>query len=102
MGLLFLKGISIYGHFMPKSMGILFIVAGVFYGIYAITNRKRIIEHKKKQKEHDEQVLICENCKKPRYKHSVNDLICPECHGDLENLGGFYHRHPELKELYGL
>ena len=43
-------------------------------------------------------VLMCPKCVKPFYKKDCQDLICPECQGPLEELSGFYERHPELKD----
>jgi hypothetical protein len=58
--------------------------------------RKKTIEAEKKAKD-DKKVLMCPKCIKPFYKKDCQDLICPECQGPLEELSGFYERHPELK-----
>ncbi len=42
--------------------------------------------------------LMCKTCAKPFYKKDVPNLICPVCHDSLEELEGFYERHPELKK----
>lgn len=57
-----------------------------------------ILALKKKSKELGPEFLICAKCLKPLYKQTVIDNKCPECEGELENLEGFYDRHPELKE----
>ncbi len=41
--------------------------------------------------------LICSNCLEPHAAHTVTALQCPKCGAHLENLGGFYDRHPELR-----
>jgi hypothetical protein len=41
---------------------------------------------------------ICMNCYELISIHTVKKMICPKCTGVLENLGGFYTRHPELAD----
>lgn len=42
--------------------------------------------------------LICYHCRNPIEKKSITENQCPSCGADLEELDGFYDRHPELKE----
>ena len=70
------------------------IILGVFFMWYSF--RKETIEAEKKARD-DKKVLMCPRCIKPFYKKDCQDLICPECQGLLEDLSGFYERHPELK-----
>jgi hypothetical protein len=42
--------------------------------------------------------MMCPKCVKPFGPESVKKNICPTCENDLEELTGFYERHPELKE----
>lgn len=51
----------------------------------------------KKSKENETKVLICPTCNEPFYNIDVPDRRCPNCGGGLEDLNGFYERHPELK-----
>lgn len=57
-----------------------------------------ILALKKKSKEFEPKFLICAKCLKPLHLHAVKNNKCPECEGELENLEGFYDRHPELRE----
>lgn len=42
--------------------------------------------------------VICLNCHSPFIYDSVKSLKCPKCGGSLENLEGFFERHPNLAE----
>ena len=72
------------------------IILGAFF-IWS-SFRKKTIEAYKKAKNENE-VLMCPKCIKPFYKKDCDDLKCPDCHGRLEELSGFYERHPELKNV---
>ena len=71
------------------------IILGAFF-IWS-TFRKKAIEAAKKATD-AKTVLMCPKCVKPFYKKDCQDLICPECQVTLEELSGFYERHPELKD----
>jgi PHP family Zn ribbon phosphoesterase len=60
--------------------------------------RKNLDKEIKKSKQEEENFAICTKCREPLYALSTNDNKCPHCGGELENLNGFYDRHPELKE----
>ncbi|GLI37502.1 hypothetical protein KI811_08235 [Geobacter hydrogenophilus] len=47
------------------------------------------------QKEPD--IVICCNCKEVHEKEKVSDSICQRCGGRLEELEGYYDRHPEQR-----
>lgn len=59
--------------------------------------RKKVIEAEKKFKD-EEKILMCPICIKPFYKKDAQALKCPDCQSPLEDLTGFYERHPELKD----
>jgi hypothetical protein len=42
--------------------------------------------------------LKCLNCNKVFGDKKTSNLLCPNCGGQLEELDGFYDRHPEFKE----
>jgi len=42
--------------------------------------------------------LICSHCRTLIEKKSITENQCPSCGANLEELDGFYERHPELKE----
>lgn len=44
------------------------------------------------------QYVICQRCLAPLSARSVPNLTCPVCGQSLEDLRGFYERHPELKD----
>ncbi len=66
-------------------------ILGIFFIITAIKNKSKFSKEK---------FLICHECKKSFYetdaKEKFNNL-CPVCNVELEELEGFYQRHPELK-----
>jgi hypothetical protein len=41
---------------------------------------------------------ICSECQASFYAKDVHHNRCPECNGTVEDLDGFYQRHPELKD----
>jgi len=53
---------------------------------------------RKKSGEFEDRVLICPKCREPYSKKDVPDERCPRCEVELEDLEGFYERHPELKK----
>ncbi len=44
------------------------------------------------------QTAICLNCREPFAGNKLTSLVCPNCGGTLENVFGFYDRHPELRD----
>ena len=46
----------------------------------------------------EKNVLMCSMCIKPYHKKDCQDLKCPVCQALLEDLSGFYERHPELRK----
>jgi len=42
--------------------------------------------------------LICSECRSVFPAGNVRDAACPKCSGRMEDLKGFYERHPELKD----
>ena len=52
---------------------------------------------RKKAKDYEDKVLICPKCKEPFNKKDVPGERCPRCNVNLEEIEGFYDRHPELK-----
>jgi hypothetical protein len=43
------------------------------------------------------ETVICLSCQSPFNGRELSALICSKCGGTLENLIGFYDRHPELR-----
>jgi len=71
------------------------IILGAFF-IWSSFRKKTIAADKKAKDE--KKVLMCTKCIKPFYKKDCEDLKCPACQAPLEELSGFYERHPELKD----
>ena len=69
-------------------VGWTFIIMGI--GIFVIALRE-------KAKDFEDKFLICPKCKQPFNKKDVLGDRCPKCEVELEDLKGFYERHPELK-----
>lgn len=64
----------------------------VVFGVLIIWSALR-----KKAKDYEDKVLICPKCKEPFNRKDVPGERCPKCEVQLEDLEGFYARHPELK-----
>jgi Uma2 family endonuclease len=43
------------------------------------------------------ETVICSNCKEVIEKEKVPEPICRKCGGRLEEIEGFYDRHPDLR-----
>jgi len=69
--------------------GILLTLLGI--GFLYFTFRKRF-------EESNSDFLICPTCQKPFDPKDIEENQCTTCGTDLENLNGFFERHPELKE----
>ena len=52
---------------------------------------------KKKAQDYEERVLMCPKCIAPFNHSAVPNKNCPDCGTQLENLEGFYERHPDLR-----
>jgi hypothetical protein len=44
------------------------------------------------------ETVICLNCREPFAWKDTEGPSCPNCGGTLEDLRGFYERHPEFKQ----
>ena len=71
------------------------IILGCFF-IWSSFRKKTIVAEKKAKD--DKKILMCSKCIKPLYKRDAPTLRCPDCQNPLEDLSGFYERHPELKD----
>jgi hypothetical protein len=56
-----------------------------------------VIALRTKAKDFEDKSVICPKCKTPFDQKDVPDGRCPKCEVELEDLEGFYKRHPELK-----
>ena len=75
---------------VPKSfMGIVFILVGAVFIVLSITKIDLLYK--------DITVLKCPKCLKIYNKQELKSEKCPHCGADLEQLKGFFERHPDLK-----
>jgi hypothetical protein len=87
---------SLHGFPVPKQTGTFFIIVGIFYIVYFLLNAKRIIADSKNAKKL-EKIVMCPNCRKPVFAKDIPDGKCHKCQIEVENVEGFYDRHPELR-----
>jgi hypothetical protein len=79
----------LHGFPTPKVSNYLMVAFGLIMVILTL---------KKKGKLEDDNIyVICKNCKSIFLTDESPKLICPNCNFKLEELEGFYDRHPELK-----
>jgi len=83
---------SYYGIERYKYAGILIII-GVT--LFIIGYRKG---YKLKKFIADDVFLICPKCGEPYNSNDVTNDMCPKCQVALEEIEGFYNRHPEFKD----
>jgi membrane-bound ClpP family serine protease len=98
-GVLIILHPTLYGFQVSKMLGVVIILLGVFYAI-----RTSILKDKAKNSESNieyAKYVICIECKTPFANNIITEGKCPQCGGELENLEGFYDRHPELKNNAG-
>ena len=50
-----------------------------------------------KAKAFEDDILICPKCEASFNRKDITDQNCPQCNVKLEELEGFYERHPALK-----
>ena len=70
-------------------VGSLFIVIGLLF-VWVVL--------RKKAKFYQDKFLICPKCERSHNKKEVPDNQCLQCKVGLEDLDGFYERHPEKKQ----
>ena len=69
--------------------GILIMLVGIFVIYTTLSSKRKYLKEK---------YLICPKCKDSFSQKDVSNSLCPNCTVELEDLEGFYDRHPELKE----
>lgn len=104
LGILIVKIPAFYSSYLHRYIdltkirwpfgGTIFVLGCLFIGA---SLRKGAIEYEKRRRE-NERVYMCPKCSRPFVKKDVPTLKCPDCGSALENLSGFYERHPELKD----
>lgn len=96
LGILIYIDPVIYGYDVPKESGVVLIIIGGLWIFYFLREVKKYSKNKSSTDYAD--FVICTDCRKPFSNIDAPSEICPSCGGRLENLSGFYERHPELKE----
>jgi hypothetical protein len=81
----------LYGVPVAKWTGVIIALFGVIILLYGLI-KKDI------PKDYDENFVMCVSCLNSFYVQEISNNICPKCNGNVEDLGGFYVRHPELKK----
>jgi len=89
-----LSGVHLDYSRMRWPLGVLSIVIGMLFIRHYFSKKAKQLEEIAEDKK---AILMCEKCLKPYYKKDVENLLCPKCTHPLENIDGFYNRHPELK-----
>jgi len=69
--------------------GIVFIIIGIVFICYAWA---------KKAKDFEGKFLICTKCEETFEEKDAPSYQCPKCNAKLEDMEGFYERHPELHD----
>jgi phage FluMu protein Com len=88
-------GFSFHGVFGPisKLTAIGIIVFGV---IMMRSGYKNVTSDNAPQKR--DKFLKCNRCGHVYHFHEVQNKKCPKCSEDVENIEGFFERHPEFRE----
>jgi len=80
-----------YGFSVPNEVGILFVIFGIMLILYGLF--KKCVPENEASK-----FIICSECSKTFYAKDIPDQKCPKCNAKLEDMEGFYERHPELHD----
>jgi Zn finger protein HypA/HybF involved in hydrogenase expression len=72
------------------------VTIGIIFVYYGVVTERKIAKNNSKTKYAT--YVICLQCRQPFSNHEIKNSVCPKCGGTLENLTGFYDRHPELKD----
>lgn len=81
----------LYGFPLSKGSGILISLFGLVLISFAFFKRNW-------KNSEDETYMKCPNCGKSYYQKDAPDGQCHNCSSELEQLDGFYDRHPEYKD----
>ncbi len=87
---LFFRGTKIDFGRANTLTGYIFIIIGVGYIIFFL---------RAKSSDFEDKFMICIKCKELHRQKDYSDSHCRKCGAELENLEGFYDRHPELKNI---
>jgi ribosomal protein S27E len=85
-------GIVHFGVFAPVTK--LTTVGIIVYGAYLM----RVGYKAMKEDKPEVKYLKCTGCGHVCFAHEAHDRKCPKCSGAVENLDGFFDRHPEFRD----
>ena len=88
---------SMFGFPVPRETGTFLFFAGIFFVVFVLLHAKNILAYKKKVKE-DKLIVTCPECRESGFAGDMHGSMCPKCGTEVEELEGFYDRHPELRE----
>jgi len=78
--------LTLYGCTFVAGLMIIMTIYSTFYGVYQVKNGK-IANFPVNS--------ICYNCQSVFNVSEITSMVCTKCGGKLEDLKGFYNRHPE-------
>ncbi len=78
--------VTLYGCTFVAGLMIMMAIYSTFYGLYQ-AKRGKIPNYPVDS--------ICYNCGSVFNVSQITSMVCPKCGGKLEDLKGFYYRHPE-------
>ena len=79
------------GYPVPRAVWILIVILGVSILIHGFKHRKI--------PKYDYGFVKCANCKNSFYRDQAKDYICPKCGSIVEDLEGYFDRHPNESPL---
>lgn len=85
----YLLGIKVGFDKVNFLVGLLFLFIGIWIFIFGL---------KTEAKDFEERVTICSRCAQPLDMKELVNMRCPKCGGKLEDLDGYFERHPEHKK----
>lgn len=71
------------------------IIAGIIFGLFGILFLYASL--RRKAKIFEDKLMICPKCEETHIQKSFSNQRCPRCNVNLEEIEGFYDRHPELR-----
>jgi len=87
----------IYGHYfdfggLKNIVGVAFGIFGILLLLYGILGD---IIGRKEEKPNLPEFTVCPKCKESFWGNDTPDLKCKKCGHNLEEMNGYYKRHPE-------
>jgi len=90
LGFIFYGWDHLHGFPIPRSTGIIVSLFGIVVLLSALFRKRKSFQD-------EERFFICPKCLTPYARKSFIGGQCSKCEEPLEELNGFYERHPEIK-----